>query len=76
LPLLFNFALEYANRKAQQNQVGVKLNGTYQLLDYADKNLLGDNIGMMNTESLIDAGKEISLKINAGKTKYMLLPCH
>jgi hypothetical protein len=45
LPLLFNCASEYAIKKAQENQVGLKLNGTHQLLVYADDMiLLGDNI--------------------------------
>jgi hypothetical protein len=38
-----NFALAYAIRKVQENQVGLKFNGTHQLLAYADDvNLLGD----------------------------------
>jgi hypothetical protein len=47
---LFNYALKYAIRKVQENEMGLKLNETHQLLRYADDvNLLEDN-----TETLID----------------------
>jgi hypothetical protein len=56
--------------------VGLKLNGTHQLLAYTDDvNLLGDNIDAVkkHTETLIDASKEVGLEINIQKTKYILL---
>jgi hypothetical protein len=59
--------------------VGLKLNGTHQLLVYADDvNVLCDNIDTMkrNTQTLIDASKEISLEVNTEKTKHMLLSHH
>jgi len=55
-PLFFNFALEYAIRKAEVNQDGLKLNGTQQLLVYAeDVNVLGGSVHTIkeNAEALI-----------------------
>jgi poly(3-hydroxyalkanoate) synthetase len=69
-PLFFNFALEYALRRVQENQEGLKLNGTHQLLAYADDvNIAGKNTDTIkkSTEVLLDASKEVSLEVN-----YML----
>jgi hypothetical protein len=55
-PLLFNFALEYAIRNVQEHQVGLKLNGTHQLLVYVD------NVTLLG---------EVGLEINTEETKYM-----
>jgi len=76
LPLLFNFALEYAIRRVQVNQDGLKLNGTHQLLVYANVvNILGGSVHNVkeNAEALIVASKEIGLEVNADKTKYMVM---
>jgi len=59
--LLVNFALEYAIRRVQVNQDGLKLNGTHQLLVYVDDvNKLGGSVRTIkeNAEALILARKE------------------
>jgi hypothetical protein len=75
-PLLFKFALQYANRRVQLNQDGLKLNGTHQLLVYADDvNILGGSMYTVKrkTEALVVASKKSGLEVNADKTMYMVM---
>jgi len=55
-----------------------KLNGTHQLLTYADDvNILGGSVHTVkeNAEALVVATEEIGLEVNADKTKYMITRC-
>jgi len=64
-PLLINFALEYAIRRIKVNQDGLKLNGTYQLLVYADDvNILDGSIYTIkkNTEAFVVASQKTGLR--------------
>ena len=63
-------------RRVQVNQDGLKLNGTHQLLVYADDvNMVGGRVHTVkeNAEALLVASKEIGLEVNADKTKYMVI---
>jgi len=54
----------------------LKLNGTHQLLVYADDvNVLGGSVYTIkeNAEASIVASKEMGLEVNADKTKYMFM---
>jgi len=60
----------------QVNQEGLKLNGTHQLLVYANVvNVLcgSKHTTKKNKEAIVDASKEIGLKVNADKTKYLVM---
>ena len=74
-PLLFNFALEYVIRRVEVNKNALKLNGTHQLLVYADGVMLGGSVHSIkkNTETLLVSCTEIGLEVNADETKYMVM---
>jgi hypothetical protein len=73
--LLFNFALECDIRRVQENQEGLKLNWTHQLLAYADDNSLGENIDTIqrNTEALLHSSNGVGVEVNPERNKYMLV---
>jgi len=75
-PLLSKFALEYAIRRVQVSQDGLKLNGTHRLVVYADDvNILGGDVHNVkgNAVALVVASKETGLEVNAGKAKFMAM---
>jgi hypothetical protein len=59
--------------------VGLKLNGKHQLLACVDVvNRLGNNIETIkkDTDTVIDAIKQVDVEANVEKTKYMLVSSH
>jgi len=75
-PLLFNLVLDYAIRRVQVNQEGLKLNGTHNLFVYIDDvNIWSGSVHTMkkNSDALVVASKETGLEVNTDKTKYMVM---
>jgi hypothetical protein len=80
--LLLNFAVDYAIGRGggkggfQANQDVLKLNDKHQFFVYTDDvNILGGGVHTIkeNAEALLVGSKEIGLKVNVGKTRYMVL---
>jgi hypothetical protein len=75
-PLLFNFALGSAVLRVQENQDGLKLNGTHQLLVYADGvNMFGGSVYAIkkNAEAFVCSSKETGAEENADTFKYIAM---
>ena len=76
IAVVFQFFLDYAIRRVQVNPDGLELNGTHQLLVYADDvNILGGPAYTIKkiAGAVVVASKENGLEINADKTKYMVV---
>jgi hypothetical protein len=72
LSLISNFVVGYTISKVQENQEGLKFNGTHQFLVVAhDVNFVGGNVNGVSTGSVLETiSKGVWPGINGEGTKY------
>jgi hypothetical protein len=58
IAIALEFCIRICHQESPENQVGLEFNGTYQVLVYADINLLGSSI---NKETLLEVSRDIGL---------------
>jgi hypothetical protein len=79
ITIAFQFCSRIFHQEVEENQVSLELNGTHQLLVHADEvHLLGDRTSTIkeNTETLLEASRDVGLEKNTEKTKYMIMSHH
>jgi hypothetical protein len=70
ITIAFQLFCRICQQEAQKNVKELEMNGTHQLLVYADVNILSKNINTIkkNTEALLDASREVGLEVDTEKT--------
>jgi hypothetical protein len=67
--LLFNFTLEHAIGKVEENEEGLELKGRHQLLFYSDVNIMGKNMNTIKTnrKGLLHSSRKGGLEVHTEK---------
>jgi hypothetical protein len=75
--IAFQFIFRICHQKGPKYQEGFQLNGTHQLLIFADDgNILCQNINTIkeNKEALLQSSMEVGLEVSREKIKYVIVP--
>jgi hypothetical protein len=76
IAIAFQVFFRICHLEFRVNQEGLKLNGSHQILVYADDvNIEGGSVHTLrkNAEDFVVASKENGLEVNSDKTKYMVM---
>jgi len=76
LPMFFGFALEYTVKGSKRTRRDSNLNGTYQLLVYADLSLFGENILLQRITQKLYNSSVRRLSCNVTLSSLIQLQCY